>query len=195
MSSYRASRAFLADDLRTFLQAVDRHLPRSVRIEIIGGSAAALAHGATSTTVDVDTFTPTTVDLDTAVERAVAETGLEITLVHATVAEVPINYDERLVRQLPELASLEVWVLEKHDLVLSKAVRCYEHDLQQLREIRDAIGLSFDTLVDRYRDEMDHVLGDPARVRSNFLLAIEELFGETKRVAAGRRIGGRPGAG
>jgi hypothetical protein len=136
MTSYRASRAFLADDLRTFLRAVDRHLTRSVRIEIIGGSAASLAHGATSTTVDVDTFTPTTVDLDTAVDRAVAETGLEITLVHSTVAEVPLRYDERLVRQLPELSSLEVWVLEKHDLVLSKAVRCYEHDLQQLREIR-----------------------------------------------------------
>lgn len=76
--------------------------------------------------------------------------------------------------------------------MLSKAVRCYEHDLQQLREIRDAIGLSFDILVDRHRDEMDHVLGDPARIRLNFLLAIEDLFGETKRVAAERRLRVQP---
>jgi predicted methyltransferase len=75
--------------------------------------------------------------------------------------------------------------------VLSKAVRCYEHDLQQLREIRDAQGLSFETLVSRFRDEMDHVVGDPARIRSSFLLAIEDLFGEVKRISAERLLGTR----
>jgi hypothetical protein len=126
------------------------------------------------------------------VARAIAETRLEIALVQSTVAEVPMSYEDRLLRQLPELARLEVWALERHDLVLSKAVRCYEHDLQQLREIRDGHGLSFDTLVNRFRDEMDHVVGDPARIRANFLLAIDDLFGETKRVAAERRLLARP---
>lgn len=191
MSTYRASRSFRATDLRRFLGAVDRHLSSRARIEIIGGCAAALAHGATSATTDVDTFTPTTAALQAAVARAVEETGLEITLAQSTVAEVPLGYEERLLRQLPELAQLEIWALEKHDLVLSKALRCYEHDLQQLREIRDAQGLSFDTLVSRFIDEMDHVVGDPARIRSSFLLAIEELFGELKRIAAERRLGAR----
>ncbi len=59
MSTYR-SRALGADKIRTFLQAVDRHLTTRVRVEVIGGGAAALAHGATSTTTDLDTFTPIT---------------------------------------------------------------------------------------------------------------------------------------
>ena len=69
--------------------------------------------------------------------------------------------------------------------------RTARHDLQQLREIRDAQGLSFDTLVSRFIDEMDHVIGDPTRIRSSFLLTIEALFGELKRIAAERRLSAR----
>jgi hypothetical protein len=184
VTAYRSSRAFGADELRLFLQAVDRHLTRRVRVEIIGGGAAAIAHGATSTTADLDTFTSTGPELHAAVARAVAETGLRIPVSHAAVADVPIRYDDRLERHLPELERLEVWVLEKHDLVLSKIIRCYEHDLQQIREIRESVGLSFEILVERFRDEMGHVMGDPGRIRSNFLVTIEDLFGELKRVAA-----------
>lgn len=78
-------------------------------------------------------------------------------------------------------------MLEKHDLALSKAIRCYEHDLQQLEEMNTHGGLSFDVLVDRFRNEMDHVTGDPVRIRRNFLEMIERLFGEMKRIAAEQR--------
>jgi len=183
VSTYR-SRAFGADEIRAFLQAVDRHLTRRVRVEIIGGSAAALAHGATSTTTDLDTFTATNNELLEAVARASEETGLEIPVSQATVADVPYNYEDRLERQLPELKNLEVWVLEKHDLVLSKTVRCYEHDLQQVLEIHQSVGLSFDVLVERFESEMNNAIGDPARIRANFLILIETVFGELKRAAA-----------
>ena len=151
MSSYKLMRAFGAQEIRTFLRAVDRYLTKPTRIEIIGGSAAALAHGATSTTADVDTFTPTSAELDVAVARATQDTGLKMPLLQAGVADVPINYEDRLERQLPELAMLEVWVLEKHDLVLSKALRWHEPDVQQVREIRDGVGLSCELLIERSR--------------------------------------------
>lgn len=83
---------------------------------------------------------------------------------------------------------LEVWVLEKHDLALSKVMRGDEHDEQQILEIHQRIGLEFDTLVTRYRDEMRHVIGDPIRLRFQFLMLIERLFGELKRVAAERLL-------
>jgi hypothetical protein len=181
-------RAFGADEIRTFLRAVDRRLTTHTRIEIIGGGAAALAHGASSTTADVDTFTPTTADLEAALGLATRDTGLKIPLQQAGVADVPINYEDRLERQLPELEMLEVWVLEKHDLALSKALRWHEPDAQQLREIRDSVGLSCELLIERFRDEMSHVMGDPARVRTNFLAMIEDLFGELMRVAAERTL-------
>ena len=188
MTAYRSSRSFGAAQIRTFLEAVDRHLVRSVRIEVIGGSAAALAHGATSTTTDLDTFTYTSAELDRAVAHAAVATGFAIPVTHAGVADVPINYSDRLERHLPHLAQLEVWVLEKHDLVLSKAVRCHEHDLQQLREIHQHVGLSAEVLVQRFVAEMQHVIGDPVRIRTDFLLMIEDVFGELPRVHAERAL-------
>jgi hypothetical protein len=74
MSTYR-SRAYGADEIRAFLCAVDRHLTQRVRLEIIGGCAAALAHGARSTTTDLDTFNAVDNELTQAVDRANEETG------------------------------------------------------------------------------------------------------------------------
>jgi len=193
MSTYR-SRAFGADEIRKFLHAVDRHLTQRVRVEIIGGGAAALAHGASSTTTDLDTFNAINSELLEAVARANEETGLQIPVSQATVADVPYNYEDRLERQLPDLKHLEVRVLEKHDLVLSKTVRCYEHDLQQILEIHGSVALSFDVLVDRFESEMTNVMGDPTRIRLNFLIMIETVFGELPRASAEKRLkswGGR----
>lgn len=187
MSTYR-SRAYGADQIRAFLHAVDRHLTQRVRVEIIGGSAAALAHGATSTTTDLDTFNAVNNELLEAAARASEETGFQIPVSQATVADVPYDYEDRLERQLPDLKHLEVWVLEKHDLVLSKTVRCYEHDLQQIFEIHQSVGLSFDVLVDRFESEMTNVIGDPVRIRSNFHIMIERVFGELQRASSEKRL-------
>lgn len=180
MSTYRST-ALGAAQLRSFLRSVDRHLAARARIVLIGGSAAALAHGATTTTTDVDTFNDTTTELVDAVERANAETGLDVPISRASVADVPYNYEDRLERHLEDLPNLEVWVLEKHDLVLSKTVRGYDHDLQQILEIHQAVGLDLDTLVERWTSEMTHAMGDPGRLRSNLLLMIETVFGEAAR--------------
>ncbi len=101
---------------------------------------------------------------------------------------MPYNYQDRLERHLPELKNLEVWVLEKHDLVLSKTVRCYEHDLQQIVEIHESVELSFDLLVERFGSEMNDAIGDPGRIRSNFLIMIDTVFGELKRAAAEKAL-------
>lgn len=60
------------------------------------------------------------------------------------------------------------------------------HDFQQLAEIRDEVGLDNDLLVERFRTEMTHVLGDKARIKSNFVELIDHLFGELRRVDAER---------
>jgi hypothetical protein len=187
VSTYR-SRAFGAEQIRTFLHAVDRHLTTPVRVEIIGGSAAALAYGASSTTTDLDTFNAIQQELLDAVAQATEETGFEIPVSQATVADVPYNYEDRLERQLPSLRYLEVWVLEKHDLVLSKTVRCYEHDLQQIIEMHQSVELSYDVLIERFESEMTNVIGDLARIRSNFLIMIETVFGELPRTSAEKRL-------
>jgi hypothetical protein len=81
----------------------------------------------------------------------------------------------RLERVLPHLDRLRVWVPEKHDLALMKAMRAYEHDLQAIVKIHAHSPLDLDTLVGRSQDEMTPI-GDPARIRGNVLSVVERLF-------------------
>jgi hypothetical protein len=92
------------------------------------------------------------------------------------VADPPYEFESRLVRVLPALHRLEVYVPEKHDLVLMKTMRADEHDVQVIVEIHANSPLDLDTLVHRFRFEMDAAIGDPQRLRSNFLVVVERLF-------------------
>ncbi len=184
---------FSADEISTFLRAVDRHLTIAAKVVIIGGGAAALAYGVTSTTDDIDTINQLRAELDVAVRNARADTGLDIPMKYSSVAEAPDNYEKRLERELPELERLEVFVLEKHDLALSKALRCTEGDLQQIRELHERVGLDFHVLVERFRDDLHpYAVGDPIARRDYFLAVIRMLFGEVKFVEAAKAIPRRP---
>ena len=67
----------------------------------------------------------------------------------------------------------------------------YEHDLEAIAEIHAHSRLDLDVIVRRFRDEMTPI-GDPARIRDNFLLVVERLFPDAvERVAKELR----PGAG
>src|SRR6266513_4112098 len=96
--------------------------------------------------------------LEHAIEQARVETGLHMPVGHASIAQVPWDFRNRLERRFHELENIELYVLEKHDLALSKCVRGNAHDEQQLREIHKAKPFDFDTLVDRFRTEMTHVV-------------------------------------
>lgn len=183
----RSRPRFSAADIRQLLAAADQHLERTQTITIIGGSAAALS-GADSTTTDIDTFESVTEELEQALALARAETGLQIPCGQSTVADIPYNSEDRFERPLPALAHLEVRVLERHDLALSKALRYIDQDLEQLRAIHAVSPFAFEVLVERYVKEMDHVIGDRSVHDAKFLALIEELFGELKRLAAQRAL-------
>lgn len=187
MTSYKDTRIFGKDELEVFLRAVDRNLTKSAAMVIIGGSAAAF-HDATSTTNDIDTYEAVSDELRTAIATAAIETGLEIPVGHSVVGQYPYDFEERLERPLADLKCLDVCVLEKHDLVLSKVVRGNAHDEQQIVEMHQAQPLDFDVLVQRFHTEMTHVLGRPELLREQFLQLIALLFGELKRVSAERTL-------
>jgi len=191
VTAYRDRRIYGIEDIATLLREVDRHLNAPARIVIIGGAAAAF-HGAVSTTTDVDTHNALSADLQAALEQARFVTGLDIPVSYSAVADVPYNCEDRFEQPFADFRCLEVCILEKHDLALSKVIRCAEHDLQQLEEVHASAPFSLDVLVVRFRDEMSHVIGDPGRIRGNFLELIERLFGELKRTEADRSTRGKP---
>lgn len=167
--------AFPRGQIQKFLRAVDRSLKEPVTVLVIGGTAATLRYGATRVTQDIDTLSAISKALADAASEARAKTGLDIPINRVTVADAPEDYESRLERVLPRLKRLRVLIPERHDLVLMKAMRAYEHDLQVIGEIHAHAPLSLDILVGRFLDEMSPI-GDPRRIRQNFLLVIEHLF-------------------
>jgi hypothetical protein len=174
---------FLRQQLERFLEAVDAALDEPVEVVVIGGSAAALHYGVARATRDIDTWTNVEAALAAAADRARAATGLDVPLQKSGMADAPFDFESRLERVLPNLTRLKVLVPERHDLVLMKAVRCYEHDLETIAEIHAHSPLDVDVLARRFREEMSPV-GDPARIRDNFLVVVERLYPDSVDVIA-----------
>jgi hypothetical protein len=176
-------KSFLREQLERFLEAVDAALPEPVAVIVIGGTAAALHYGVGRATHDIDTWTTVEATLASAADKARAATGLDVPLQKSAVADAPLEFESRLERVLPSLQRLKILVPEKHDLVLMKAVRCYEHDLDAIAEIHAHSPLDLEVLIQRFKDEMTPI-GDPARIRGNFLAVVERLFPDSVEAVA-----------
>jgi hypothetical protein len=174
-------------EIAQFLRAIDAELVERTFVIIIGGGAAAIGYGVSSATKDIDTLTDIG-QLRAAIATARKRIGVDIPIEATPVADIPYEFESRLVRVLPELQRLEVFVPEAHDLALSKLVRASPGDLAAIEDLHRRHPLSFETLVERYRNEMTHAVGDPARLEQNFLLGIHLLFGEIRREDARRRL-------
>lgn len=169
---------FQAEALRNFLTAIDRHLDRPATLIVIGGSACAIGYGVGLGTNDVDTFNSIDDAVQVAIERARSETFLEIPVSRSPVADVPREFEERLQPVMQELVHLTVLVPEKHDLALSKTLRCNEHDLDAIEALHRLHPLDQETLVERYMDELSAAIGDPRRLDQNLVLLVRCLYGE-----------------
>ena len=169
------------DELERLLGMVDARLDENVRVIVIGGAAVALQlRAADIVTKDVDTW-----ENSGALTALAREVGLELT--PTPIAEMPYHFEDRLDTAL-RYTKLQVLVPERHDLVLSKIVRWHEGDEDHARKLHDARPLDLDVLLERYRSEMTHVAGHPARIRGHFVDCVRTLFGELASARAARAL-------
>ena len=171
-------RYYVRAEIERFLRAVDRALKRPATVVIIGGGAAALKYGIDDPTTDIDTFTTLDAELRRAVEAARKATGLPMPFERSGVADGPYSFEDRLLRAMPRLSRLTVLVPERHDLALMKTVRGDQADFAKLQAIHERKRFDLAVLLDRYQQEMSHVVIDPRRLRGNFLALVESLFPE-----------------
>lgn len=170
------------------LRAIDKHLDEPAKLIVIGGAAASLAYQVKRGTTDIDTMNDPRAAMK-AYHAAVKDTGIDPPLGAAGVADAPYEYESRLRRlRVPKLARLEVLVPEKHDLVLMKIVRGNEGDFETAKEIATTSGLRLSTLEKRFVEEMGHVIGDPRRIRLNFLACVARVFGVTAAEKLAKRL-------
>lgn len=174
-------------ELLSFLRALDRNLERPTTIVLIGGAAAAIEYHAGTKTADFDVYEGLTDDVSLAAENARKETGLAIAIGTAAVADLPINYEDRLRQGRGlRLENLTVIVPDKYDLALSKVVRGYQHDIDAIAAIHRRRRLARKTLVERFESEMTAAVTDPHRVRLNMIVLVARLYGigEARKLAA-----------
>lgn len=170
-------RRFVRSEIRTYLKALDRHVPKDFTLVIIGGAAAALSFGAKGGTVDIDT-TNKVQALAAACGAARKETGLAIPLGRASVYDAPRKYESRLHRlRMPEFRKLAVLVPEKHDWALMKVARFEDKDAEHIKAASESVGFDEKILKERFLSEMTHIQPRP-RLVIHFLAMMEELFGE-----------------
>ncbi len=178
------------DEIETFLLAIDGHLQKRFDLIIIGGTAAALAYHVTSFTKDIDTVGAIDA-IQKAYEAAMKDTGLQIPMGPAAVWDGPYEYETRLVPYpLAGTRCLRVFVPERHDLVLMKAIRAQQNDLDTAKDMHLKEPLKFDLLIQRIKTEMTQVTGEKRNIKLNFLVMFEELFSEAKAKEAATLLKG-----
>lgn len=173
---------FSSDQIRNYLRFIDEKLSAPLHLLIIGGSAAGLAYGITGHTRDIDTFQTEDIHIiDEICKNIHRERGIYIPVSEVAVADAPWHYEERLVDITPaDFRYLNIMVPEKHDLILMKVLRGDAHDFQHIREIAQKHPIEYHTLLERFINEMNHVMGNPEIIRISFLYLIEQLFGSEK---------------
>jgi hypothetical protein len=165
-------------DIQTLLKAIDANLNRKCEIILIGGAAALLAYKATRLTLDIDSFNRIA-PLENAYEKAKQDTGLNIPLSQAGVADAPYNFEDRLVEyKRLKLKKLIIKIPEVHDFILIKTVRGYQHDLDVIEEISKKNKVKKEVLIERFETEMDHAIGNNRMLRQNFAVTLSRCFGE-----------------
>jgi hypothetical protein len=169
----------------SFLHSLDVRLKGNLEIFLIGGMASMLGYGADVKTADMDVLTihaGTEDDLKQAMRGAREATGFGIFLDRASIAELPYNYEERtkLLRGVA-FKKLKVNIPDKYDLVLSKTLRAYPHDLDAIESIHVRHPLSENTLVKRFEEDFwKQATADPRKFAFNMSMVLSLLYGEDR---------------
>ena len=170
----------LEDSWLRFLLDIESALAAEARVHCLGGFAIAAQFGLTRTTGDLDLIE---VPAKTATELLeIAGKGTPLAKRHRMYIDIvavgfpPHNYSDRLIKlNLPGLVKLQLFLFEKHDIVLSKLSRAIERDWEDVKYLAANAGLDVEVLRQRFRDELREFCTNPRREELTLDLWIEEI--------------------
>ena len=168
----------------SFLRDLDKQLASPTELHCFGGFVVAEYYGLMRATADIDILESRGTDLRTLAKLAGRQSPLHkrhgVYIDVVTVADVPDNYDERLLTAPASFDNLRLRVFERHDLVLAKIVRNNDRDRADVAAIAEGHGLDIGLLRARYVEELRPKLGRPQREDLTLTLWIE-IIEETKQ--------------
>lgn len=166
-----------------FLKDIDSRIDTEVIFHCFGGFAIKLLFGLPRETSDVDVLAALVRDKyselvsiagrESALNR---EHGVYLDLV-STIAVVPDNYDERLIKiDTPFLDKIRLYVMEPHDIVLAKLGRNSPKDIQDVIYLAKAVKLDTKLLRRRYTEELlPYVIGPEERENGKLEFWLETI--------------------
>lgn len=143
----------------SFLNAIDVGIDESVDLHCMGGFAVVQAFGLARATADIDVLSVVPYSssarlLELAGKASPLRRRHKVYLDVVTVTAAPENYADRLVPLYPCCwKRLHLFVLEAHDLALTKLERNFERDRADVEHLARSGYLNAATLRARYFDE------------------------------------------
>lgn len=150
----------------SFLTNLNAHLSEPADFHCIGGFVVSQHYGFARETTDLDILTVIPWEVaEGAIQFAGKGSALQKTYgVHVDyvrVANYPADYEDRLARAFPIWSKVRLWVLEPHDLALTKLERSSQQDINDVIFLAQANLINKDTLVARFETEFDPYVTGP----------------------------------
>jgi len=170
----------------SFLRDLDDRLTQETILHCMGGFAVVQAYGLERATADIDVIAVLPYGIAShLLEIAGKESTLRIEhgiyLDVVTIASVPESYESRLTALYPGCwRHLRLFVLEAHDLALTKLERNFERDRGDVEHLARSGHLKASILQERYVEEMrPYVIGRVSWHDQTLQMWIEAFLTET----------------
>jgi hypothetical protein len=147
----------------------------------LGGFVMTMLYGLDRPTADVDVLP---IGSNAATESLISLAGqgsklhkkYRVYLQVVGVAQVPVNYEDRLTEMFPETFNhLRLFALDPYDLALSKLERNTQRDRDDVKHLARILSLDLKLLQERYQKELRPDLGNPDREDLTLKLWIEVI--------------------
>lgn len=188
MSSKPDSTPALPSPWPEFLEELDKLLSSAVELRCLGGFVLMALYGLPRPTGDIDYISAVPTEGSATIQViAGPDTKLarkyKVCVHSVTVAEVPEDYETRLVEIFPRrFSNLRLLALDPHDVVLAKLTRNSPVDNGDVEFLAKAGVLDATTLQERYRQELRPYLADEKKHDLTLQLWLEDYFQEGSAV-------------
>src|SRR6266536_1364320 len=172
---------------KSFFGEIDASLEEEVALHCLGGFVMIILYGLDRPTADVDIVpvgsnTTTESMIGLAGQGSTLHKKYKVYLQVVGVAQVPVNYEERLTEMFPGTFNyLRLFVLDPDDLTLTKLERNTQRDRDDVKHLARTLPLDLNVLQERYQKELRPDLGNPDREDLTLKLWIEVIEEERQK--------------
>ncbi len=142
----------------SFLRDIDDFVANETHFHCLGGFVVTVIYGAKRSTSDLDSISTVRTEpglLARAGEGSPLHKKHKVYLDHATIAQLPENYEDRLTEIFPRtFERLRLFSLDPYDIALSKIERNIERDRDDVKHLALVVPLDLEILKQRYYDEL-----------------------------------------